>query len=243
MALLAKAYSVYPDQVLGPKWLTSEKYSLDAKIPPGTTPAKFLQMLQNLLIQRFGLIFERDEKDFNVYALLVASGGHRLTPSGEPHTGRVEENTERPRSISPETLKLDREGCPVRTPGSLGVVGSIGISNCTSFRQYSMSHLVSVLEMMLAFETGAYFGPQASREHIVDRTELRGKFDFNLKYNIVSRFRRIMPPSSNAQPSDPDVEESLFKALERQLGLKLEKTKARLRVIVVREIHKDPTDN
>src|ERR1019366_1602300 len=55
LTLLEMAYGVRFDQVSGPDWLISERYSIVAKLPPKTTKDQFNLMLQNLLAERFHL--------------------------------------------------------------------------------------------------------------------------------------------------------------------------------------------
>ena len=77
---------------------------------------------------------------------------------------------------------------------------------------------------------------------IIDRTELRGKFDIRLEY---------LPDRTNPGPSAVDQsdgsaeiqpEASLFTALEQQLGLKLVPVKGTRQVIVIDHVEK-PSGN
>jgi uncharacterized protein (TIGR03435 family) len=85
---------------------------------------------------------------------------------------------------------------------------------------------------------------------VVDRTGLSGRFDFNLKFNIASRIRGSVvgpPPIGAGVPAASDnvgaAGDNLFKALETQLGLKLEKSKAKLSALVIQHVEKVPTEN
>jgi uncharacterized protein (TIGR03435 family) len=68
---------------------------------------------------------------------------------------------------------------------------------------------------------------------ILDQTNLPGSFDFNFKFTL-----RGMPGVANASDNV-----TVFDALDKQLGLKLEMTKAPLPVIVVDSVNRKPTDN
>lgn len=70
---------------------------------------------------------------------------------------------------------------------------------------------------------------------VVDQTALQGSWDFAFKFPIP---RRFMGP--NAQTQDNT---SLFDALEKQAGLKLESVKQPLPVIVVDSVNERPTAN
>jgi uncharacterized protein (TIGR03435 family) len=69
---------------------------------------------------------------------------------------------------------------------------------------------------------------------VVDRTSLSGEFDFDLATTFA-------PPSATAPPAD-NAPPSVFVALQEQLGLKLEPTKAVVNVLVV-DAAEHPTEN
>jgi uncharacterized protein (TIGR03435 family) len=77
---------------------------------------------------------------------------------------------------------------------------------------------------------------------VVDQTGLTGRFDFQLKWTPdESQFAgmgiKVPPPSDKA-----DAPPSLFTAIQEQLGLKLDPTKAPVDVLVVDHVEK-PSDN
>src|SRR4051794_12335160 len=58
--LLSRAFDVATDQITGPAWLrelASNNYTVVATMPPDTTKEQFQKMLQNLLAERFHLVF------------------------------------------------------------------------------------------------------------------------------------------------------------------------------------------
>jgi uncharacterized protein (TIGR03435 family) len=66
---------------------------------------------------------------------------------------------------------------------------------------------------------------------IVDRTDLKGNWDFNLKYTF------------RGGPAQQSETVTIFDALEKQLGLKLEPVKVPMQVIVVDAVNQKPTGN
>ncbi len=68
---------------------------------------------------------------------------------------------------------------------------------------------------------------------VIDQTGLKDKFDFQLKWTPdptqFSGFGAKLPPPSTASDAPPD----LFAALQQQLGLKLDSTKASVKVFVI----------
>ena len=70
---------------------------------------------------------------------------------------------------------------------------------------------------------------------VVDRTELKGRYDFNLKWAPDDpRFAERPLPPSNAADAPP----GLFTAIQEQIGLKIETTKAQVDSIVVDHVEK-----
>jgi uncharacterized protein (TIGR03435 family) len=86
--LVVLAYTVQPDQVTGPDWITKVRFDITGKFPPGTKYADRWRMLQTLLKDRFNLITHTDTKEMPGYSLQVAKTGFRLKPSepGEAST-------------------------------------------------------------------------------------------------------------------------------------------------------------
>ena len=66
---------------------------------------------------------------------------------------------------------------------------------------------------------------------VTDATGLTGTYDFTLTF------------SSDSAAPDPEAPPDLFAALEQQLGLRLESSKAPINVIVVDHVEKNPTGN
>ncbi len=233
--ILMTAYGVEPDQISGPAWIDSEKYSISAKIPTGATHEQFQTMFQNLLIERFKLVLHHETKNFSGYELVVAKSGAKLTPAAARDPNDTE--PDRPDVGTPAHMELDREGCPVARPGVSSGGGSWGPGvTCSRFMDSSMPDFAKLLESFVAMEQGT-FGTGGS--HVIDRTGLEGNFDITLKFHVAVRF-----PGQAAQ-TEPDLADgpTLYQALEQQLGLKLQKAKPQMDVIVIDQGDKVPAEN
>jgi uncharacterized protein (TIGR03435 family) len=234
LTLLTRAYGVGGfDQIFGPQWMDSEQYTIRANLAPGAPKDDLPKMLQHLLEERFHLAAHYSKKEFSVYELLVAKNGPRLRKStGDPGEST---NGARPRQ--------GPDGFPILPPGGHHAVfqpieNGIQVTRET-FRDFSMAELVQELAWPL--------GEPPSWEHVlaggrvVDRTGLSGKFDFKLYYaGFHSPGGAFPPPAADGQPSGAPT---LFDAVQQQLGLKLQETKALLDVLVVDHIERSPTDN
>jgi len=236
--LLMKAYGFEADQIVGPGWLREDRFLIEAVVPEGTTREQFLVMLQNLLVERFKLAVDWEEREFRVYRLVVAPGGPKLTPSAVTEAG---DDWDLPSAMAiGQQAKLDAHGCPILPPNRRF---SSGRNNCTRYVGESMQEFAAKLGMMIANETGANFGPRGSWAHVVDATGLGGRFDFSLDYDLGYWTRMNAPnfPAAMRENNHSSNPVSIFKAVEAQLGLKLEQSTARLKAMIIRQAERVPT--
>ena len=84
--IIQQAYGVDENQIIGaPKWLSSERYDIDAKVSSSDTdalrdlsPDQRRLMLQPLLAERFQLKVHRETRELPVLALVIEKGGPKL---------------------------------------------------------------------------------------------------------------------------------------------------------------------
>jgi uncharacterized protein (TIGR03435 family) len=91
--LITMAYNVRDNQISGaPGWAESERYDIVAKPsaedraaeptnPSESSGQRMRQRLQALLAERFGVVLHTEDREMPVYALVVAKGGAKMTPS------------------------------------------------------------------------------------------------------------------------------------------------------------------
>jgi uncharacterized protein (TIGR03435 family) len=85
--VIALAYDIppallYPYEgkiVIGPDWINSEFYDIEAKAESPTTEAQLKLMLQTLLAERFKLKLHRENREMPVYALVTGKNGVKFT--------------------------------------------------------------------------------------------------------------------------------------------------------------------
>jgi uncharacterized protein (TIGR03435 family) len=88
--LINYAFRVKAHQVVGPSWLGSglnaDRFDIQATLPPGATTDQVPEMLQALLAERFKLAYHREDRDQDVFAMIVGKGGPKLkdAPPLEP---------------------------------------------------------------------------------------------------------------------------------------------------------------
>jgi uncharacterized protein (TIGR03435 family) len=94
---------------------------------------------------------------------------------------------------------------------------------------------------------------------VLDMTELKGNYDFTLTFTPDENQQRAMaaafggpaggPPGGpggageHRPPSESAEGPSIFSALQEQLGLKLEKRKGPVEILVIDHVERVPTDN
>jgi uncharacterized protein (TIGR03435 family) len=232
--LLMKAFALPLDQISGSDWVMGQdtRFDISALVPAGTTKKQANEMLLNLLKERFHLTYHSEKKNFDAYALDVAKGGPKLKDAA-PADGPLPEAPQ-PGTIA-TAAPLDRDGFPQLPAGRPGFQGrgQNGVTHWT-FRMETPQQLSTLLQFTL----------RGSR--IVDKTGLTGPYDFTLEFSnegLPGPMGRglVAPPPGEAD--QPDAAPDLFSALEKQLGLKLEKSKTQLDVIVIDHMDKQPTEN
>jgi uncharacterized protein (TIGR03435 family) len=87
--LIADAWSLQLDQVIGPPRLDRDEYDIEARSAGGVSRAQRAALLQSLLLERFTLKQHRETRSMRVYELTVAQDGPRIKPvaEGETHAG------------------------------------------------------------------------------------------------------------------------------------------------------------
>jgi len=204
-------------------------------------------MLQNLLIERFGLKFHRESKEFPLYELTVAKNGPKLKAAAEAPAGADEPVLapgakeglrQQPGKDGPPPIGKD--GLPQLPPGR---PGAFMMMTPGGMRMVGMMRTLPDIADMLANQLGT---------PVVDKTGLSGKYDFPLSFSREpGQGLPGLPPPPPPPPggpvrgNGPDLSDApnLFTAVQEELGLKLDKKKGPLDVLVVDHLEKTPTEN
>jgi len=224
--LIRNAYLVEDYQVLGaPEWFSSELYDVDAKAEKSVidemqklgNDQRDLQsqrMLQALLTDRFKLKVHRETKSLPIYSLVVAEAGklHEAPGDCDPHPNPV----------------IVKPGAPPPSPpcGNLRVLPWVGQLD---------GQKVPIAQ--LAANLSGF-----TKTMVLDKTNLGGKYDINLKwFPGPSEFPprpAYLPPTYQPDPNSPP----LLLAIQQQLGLKLEPQTGAVELLVVDHAEK-PSEN
>jgi uncharacterized protein (TIGR03435 family) len=217
--LIRAAYRVQEFQILGaPGWTNSNGYDISAKAETGADPKQLEQRLQLLLEDRFSLKLHRETRELPVYALVVSADGFKLPESActrrDPEIAQpLQAPGQKPTRYCGD-MKFGREG-PNRTIDAAGA---------------TMGPLTRIFSQMLG-------------RPVVDRTGLAGKYDFQLEWAPELAANAPSPDdgAKPVQPADPNGP-SIFAALQKQLGLKLETTKGQAEVLIIDHVER-PSEN
>jgi uncharacterized protein (TIGR03435 family) len=189
--LVCFAYAVNSHQIVNaPDWVSKDHYDIQGKpdISGEPTVAQVRDMVQKLLIDRYGLQLHRERRELPVYALQVSKGAPKLAPAADP-SAKAEEHA------SGHNLETTR-----------------------TYTSSSMQDFILVEQFFVD-------------RPIVDQTGLTGRYDFKLNYTY-----------DEMHNTDPDAPPGMFTAIQQELGLKLQPTKAMTDVLVLDGVHL-PSEN
>jgi uncharacterized protein (TIGR03435 family) len=123
-------------------------------------------------------------------------------------------------------------GCPVL---DASIHAAVGRGACMTYVGWSMAELArQTLSLAIGSETGGGWA------HVIDETGLRGRFDFTLNYDFANHLMRSTRGPAASDGVDPV---SIFKAVETELGLRIEPSIAKLQVMMIRQVERTPTEN
>jgi bla regulator protein blaR1 len=248
MSLLQDAYVIFADGQNGstssvqvppieraPAWISSDLYTIEAKAEgtPGQ-PAMLGPMMQSLLEDRFHLKLHTETRSGSAYELTVAKGGSRLKTNNGTCSVDVP-STAAPRDATTGRPVPGFSSGRVSPPSRPGVPCRLRLNLRNGPNQLFVSSAITIDEFC------AYLS-RVTGHTIVDKTELRGKFDIRLEYLPDQTAPRPTAVDQPDGPADIQPGASLFTAVEQELGLKLVPVKGTRQVIVIDHIEK-PSGN
>jgi uncharacterized protein (TIGR03435 family) len=173
-------------------------------------------MMRALLIERFKLAVDNDVQPVNVYALVASKRETKMSKANELNRASCK--------YSPELLAP-------RTP----------LTNIYACQNTTMSEFADRLR---GWAPGYFDHP------VIDLTDIDGSFDFTLGWTGKQRIQERTSRNADAGvqggvavASDPSGGTTIFEAVEKQLGLKLEAQEHAMPVLVIDHVEQKPTDN
>lgn len=242
--LISRAYPpAAPIDIVGlPGWAMSERYDVSATSSLSSpTPVERMAMLRAMLADRFHLVVHFETREQPVYDLVLARSDGRLGPgikrldvdcdaqlAATRAAAEAARNagTPPPRPPFPD-LNTAPPPCTLRTVmailrdrqgDQLGGLGDLLEGETT------MANLATALRMLAG-------------RFVVNKTGLPGSYRVRMNFSMTAALRG---PEVNA--STPDAAPSVFTALQEQLGLKLESSRAPRETLVIDRVER-PTEN
>ena len=232
LILTAWNLNLLPDEIPGaPKWLAPFEPSVDlfARVPASTIAngtqlyqGDYQMMLRALLVDRFKIVSHYEDRPTNTYTLIAQKPKLRKAdPSNRPRCKTV-------RSPNP----LPSESAPVLLEAVC--------------RNITMTQFAEQLQSI---------APLYFHYPVMDNTAIMGSWDFSFTFSRIPpnllgggggglRSAGPAPMAVPAEgPSDPDGAISIFDAIKKQLGLRLDVQKRPQPVFVIDHIERKPTEN
>jgi bla regulator protein BlaR1 len=234
-AYISFAYklSLTPDQRQAmlarlPKWVDMDAFDIEAKAAGNPTKDQMRLMMQSLLAERFHLAVHYETQDTPIYALTLikpATWGPKLIRHADGPSCDVSGPQNPATGMSDPGADVFPTKCETQTsvPGKNGRI-------LQGSRNTTMTLLAESL------------GRMGGGRPVVDRTGITDRIDYRLEWTLESNIPSNGPriPSVEVEPDPNPV--TFMDAVREQLGLRLQSTKAPLRILVIDHIER-PSEN
>ena len=236
-------------RIAAPDWANEVMVEIQATLPEGAAIQQVPEMLRTLLEERFGLVSHREARPMDAYELLVAEGGVKMKEV-EPL-----DESEKEVHLDPVSGVPQREVSARDTPSGrvrvfqVPVGGSTRLTSRTLYERRTIHNegsIITATRMSMA-ELVSELEPNVDKP-IVDKTGLTRLYQFTLQLprdEVVERLLRTLRAARGSRTSaDPELTAgvSLPASLER-LGLKLERRRTPVEMVVVDALSRTPTEN
>jgi uncharacterized protein (TIGR03435 family) len=220
-----------------PKWMDEDRYDIIAKAPAGValgdmTPQRngvpvnidaIRPMIRSLVVERFKLVSHMEDRPVNTYVLTAP----------KPKLKQAD----------PASRTRWQEGVQPDSKGNKNANSSLG--RLVTCQNVSMAQFADMLPGI---------APGYVHTEVVDATGLEGGWDFTFSFSPMGALRQVQaqagsaasssaPPGTITESPDTPTAISLFDAVSKQLGLKLEAKKKPKPVLVIDSVERQPTEN
>jgi uncharacterized protein (TIGR03435 family) len=216
------AYQLLDHQLIAaPEWTFSSSFDISATYPPGNVPTDqdVRLMLQSLLASRFSFVGRRETRQLPAYALVMARRDGSLGPQ------LVRSNVDCEKVLAEQRPQTRAGGTAEGAPGGARPVCRMVVS-----RRFLTAGTRTIQNLSVSLQS-------LVGRPVVDRTGLSGTFDMGLQWTS-----GVVAPAAGGTAAPPDDGPSLFTALQEQLGLKLESTRAPFEVLVIDSVQRPMPD-
>jgi len=225
--LVEQAWDLTDEMLSGaPKWMDTDRYDIVAKAAvegPQMDIDDLWPMLRALLTERFQLATHTEQRPATAYTLLAVKP--KLKKADPTSRTRYKEG---PASDG----KDPRDKNPI-------------LGRLVTCQNMTMAQFAEKLKTI---------APGYIHSPVLDATGLAGGYDFTLSFSPAGALQAggrggrggdgpAAPSDAPAAASDPNGAITLFEAIDKQLGLKLESQKRPVTVLVIDRAEQKPTEN
>jgi uncharacterized protein (TIGR03435 family) len=207
-----------------PKWLDDAKFDITAKAGANVRVDKFSatslinyedlrSMMRAMISERFQMKWHMEDRQVTAYTLVAANP--KLKPTADPS-----ERTKCKEGPGPDG-KDPRTANPILNR----------LLTCQNMT------VVQIGDELQHVANGYIYNT------VIDGTGLKGSYDFTLSFSSADKILPTPGAGDAANSSAPNGALSVFDAVNKRLGLKLEKTKRPYPVLVIDHIEETPTEN
>jgi uncharacterized protein (TIGR03435 family) len=240
--LIARAYPpAVPIEMVGlPDWARTERYDVIATSTlSSATRDDRIAMLRAMLADRLKLVAHVETREQPVYDLVLARRDGRLGPGITPldvdcdaqmaacaAAAALNAGTPPPTPPPRPDFSAPPPPCTLRTVGAM-----------LRDRGDQMGKLGDLLEGEAAMATLAMALRPWARRPVVNKTGLSGSYRVRMNFEMMAAVRG---PDTGAPA--PDAAPTIFTAVQEQLGLKLESSRASREVLVIDHLERPTAD-
>ena len=239
--LIARAYPpAAPIDMVGlPGWARTERYDVSATSSlSNPTSDERTAMLRAMLADRFKLAVHFEKREQPAFDLILARSDGRLGPGIKPlamdcERIAAERAAGAARNAAPPPPQGQRTDFNVPPPPCTVRVVAAVLRDSSGDRQGRLGDLLEGETTMANLAMA--LRPSTGRP-VVDKTGLSGS------YRVTMNFDSMAARRGPDAPSAPDAGPSVFTAVQEQLGLKLESSRAPLDTLIIDRLER-PTEN
>jgi uncharacterized protein (TIGR03435 family) len=223
--ILRYAFGLRDDQIVGlPGWARTDRFDIVGKYPSAEARGRVAEMVRALLLDRFKLKAHEEMRDGPAYALVKSRSDGRL--GSQLRKAQVEDCAAYIQSRREAGQPTSFGGGPgEKAPPCMAVQTGDARDRIIMANSRTMTQFAGMVS-------------SAVGRTVIDRTELMGLFDVEL------RWTPEVQPASSGEPATARLDDaiSIFTALQEQLGLKLEPTRGPMKVLVVESVERPTPD-
>ena len=219
MQLIQWAYQLPPSRIAGATgWVASEQFDIEARAGSEVPPPRLRQMVQRLLADRFGLVVRNEQREVPVFTVVPERKDSRLGPQLRPADPMCKESG-RPPQLPTRSVEF---------PPRIGCMDFIAGAGVIILRGMPIARLADLLSPIVG-------------EAVLDGGALTGPFDADLHWTWTPEQLVNQPIGTTPEQIDPSGI-SLQAALAEQLGLRLQRERRALDVLVIDQIARPAPD-